>query len=309
MKDEARGSGKRRPDLGAIEGLASLADREWSLEMYRRYKTVRTFELQVRNAHRDRDISAFMYLCVGQEAIAVAPSMSLKGSYVLGQHRGHGIYLAFGGNPVSLVDELLGMPSGSNRGMGGSPPVQDFENRIIGHNGLIGDQVPVACGVAMSVQSGEKVVCYFGDGAAEEDYVLAALGHAGSRKLPILFICDDNDLSVLTPTADRRTWEITDVAESMGIRSVDIADDPWLVDFWCRELADSLPALINIRTCRELWHVGSGRDGPPEWDRWNLVRTQMESLQLAREMIAIDTEIETKMADLWRERLRIRSES
>jgi TPP-dependent pyruvate/acetoin dehydrogenase alpha subunit len=297
----------RRPDLGYIPGLAAEAPREWSLEMYRRYKTVREFELAARKAGQDRDIEIFMYLCVGQEAISVAPSMSLRGSWVLGQHRGHGIYLAFGGRPERLVDELLGLPTGSNGGMGGSPPIQDIERRVIGHNGLIGDQVPVACGVAMCVPPGETVVCYFGDGAAEEDYVLAALGHAGSRRLPILFICDDNDLSVLTPTSDRRTWQITDVAESFGVRSVDIADDPWLIDHWCRELSGDLPALINIRTCRELWHVGVGQDGPPEWDRWAIVREQMELLQLGREMAVIDDEVEKEVSELWRERLRTRS--
>jgi acetoin:2,6-dichlorophenolindophenol oxidoreductase subunit alpha len=298
----------RRPDLGHISGLAAAASREWSLEMYRRYKSVREFELLARKMGQNWDIQIFMYLCVGQEAIAVAPSMSLSGSWVLGQHRGHGIYLAFGGDPERLADELLGLPTGSNKGMGGSPPVQDIENRIIGHNGLIGDQVPIACGVAMCAPPGEKVVCYVGDGAVEEDYVLAALGYAGSRKLPILFICDDNDLSVLTPTVDRRTWEITDVATSFGIKAVDIADDPWLIDHWCRELSGSLPALINVRTCRELWHVGVGQDDPPEWDRWAMVRETMHSLQLGREMAVIDEDIEKEISELWRERLRIRSE-
>ncbi len=305
-----RGIEARRPDLGQIPGLADQAPRDWSLEMYRRYKTVRAFELEARAAGQRGDIEIFMYLSVGQEAISVAPSMSLKGSWVLGQHRGHGIYLAYGGEPTALADELLGMPSGSNKGMGGSPPVQDLKNRVVGHNGLIGDQVPVACGIAACVDPGETVVCYFGDGAAEEDYVLAALGHAGSRKLPILFICDDNDLSVLTPTSDRRTWEITDVAESFGIKAVDIADDPWLIDHWCRTLSEQqLPALINIRTCRELWHVGTGQDDAPEWDRWALVREQMTAMQLGREMASIDEYIEKEIAALWSERLQIRSES
>ena len=277
--------------------------------MYERYKTVREFELQARKAGEDKHIDIFVYLSVGQEAVSVGPSMSLRGSWVLGQHRAHGIYLAFGGRPERLVDELLGLPTGSNRGMGGSPPVQDFENRIIGHNGLIGDQVPVATGVAMSVPPGEKVVCYFGDGAAEEDYVLASLGHVGSQKLPILFICDDNDLSVLTHTSVRRSWELTDVAESFGIPSVDIADDPWLVDHWTRKMSQNLPALINIRTCRELWHVGFGTDDDAEWNRWALVREQMAELQLGREIAEIDTRIEIEMASLWQERLQIRSAS
>ena len=68
---------------------------------------------------------------------------------------------------------------------------------MYGHVGLIGDQVPVAAGFSL-VKNDKITVCYFGDGAAEEDYVLATLGFASQKKLKILFICDDNNLSVLT---------------------------------------------------------------------------------------------------------------
>lgn len=302
-------SPRRRPDLGLISGLAEQAPREWSLELYRRYKSVREFELQARKAGAEKMLDIFVYLSVGEEAVACAPSMSLRGSWVLGQHRGHGIYLAFGGNPERLADELIGLPTGSNGGMGGSPPIQDFGARIIGHNGLIGDQVPVAAGVALSLPPGERVVCYFGDGAAEEDYVLAALGFVASRKLPVLFICADNDLSVLTKTAVRRNWELTEVARSFGIKSVDIADDPWLIDHWVRQFKDDLPALINVRTCREVWHVGYGSDEDAEWNRYEMVRETLKSLQLGHEVTRIDADVEQGMARLWQERLRIPSKS
>ena len=68
---------------------------------------------------------------------------------------------------------------------------------MYGHVGLIGDQVPVSAGFSL-IKSDRVTICYFGDGAAEEDYVLATFGFASKNKLKTLFICDDNDFSVLT---------------------------------------------------------------------------------------------------------------
>lgn len=300
----------RNPSLGAIESLPGQFDRDWSLEMFRRLVTCRAFDARARQAQIDGALRTLIYLSYGQEAVATGISMAMQGSWVLGQHRAHAMYLTFGGRPRELADELLGLPTGSNAGMGGSPPIQDIERRIIGHNGLIGDQVPVACGVALRVmRKGEKVVCFFGDGAAEEDYVLAALGFAASKKLPILFVCEDNDLSVLTPTRDRRTWETSEVARSFGLASADISDDPWLVAHWADRMSTQLPALLNVRTARNVWHVGTGTDGPPEWNRYELVVQTLRELQLGSEVERIEREVGEEIGTLWDERLRIQSAS
>jgi acetoin:2,6-dichlorophenolindophenol oxidoreductase subunit alpha len=205
------------------------------------------------------------------------------------------------------VDELLGLPTGCCGGMGGSPPIQDMDKRIIGHVGLIGDQVPVAAGVALT-NPNDQVICFFGDGAAEEDYVLAALGFAGSRNLNLLFVCEDNDLSVLTPTSVRRNWKITDVAASFGLETVDIADDPWLVAHWANRLKGR-PALMNVQTCRDTWHVGTGNDGPPEWNRFQLMKDEMAKIGLGQEARTIEHDATAEVEELWARRLQIQSES
>lgn len=298
---------ERSPEFGALPGLAEACPVERSLELFRRMSYVRHFDLRVQRARVEGDVEGLVYLSVGQEAISAAVSVPMAGAWVLGQHRGHSIYLSFGGRPEALVDELLGLPTGCCGGMGGSPPIHDIANRIIGHNGLIGDQVPVAAGVALSAAPGDKVVTFFGDGAAEEDYVLSALGFASSKKLPILFVCEDNDLSVLTPTVVRRAWRIADVARGFGVEAVDVADDPWLVEHWVRELSDRLPALINVRTCRELWHVGTGSDENAEWNRFALTKSKLQELGLSAAAAAIEQEAIEKVESLWQERLRTRS--
>lgn len=300
---------RRSPTYGIVVGAAEKCPKERSLEMFRRICAIRFFELEVKKAREAKHVKSLVYLSVGQESVAAATATVMQGSWVTYQHRCHGFFLTYGGDPRALIDELLTRETGANRGMGGSNYLQDISKKIIGHNGLIGDNVPIATGVAYARKKhGEKVVCYFGDGAAEEDYVLGAFGFAASHKLPILFICDDNDLSVLTPTRDRRTWEVDEVARSFGMPAVDITDDPWTIEHYTREFSTQLPAVINIRNCRELWHQGTGVDGVPEWHRFNLTKQKLVELGLGSEAEKIESEEKAKAGRLWQEQLRIPSE-
>lgn len=299
---------RRTAFYGLTSDLAKLCSREKTLAIIQKYSLIRSFELQARKAQQSKKLECFLYLSLGQEAIAAAVSTVMQGSYLLFQHRGHAFYLAFGGDPVRLVDELLGLPTGCCKGMGGAPCIHDFEKKILGHNGLIGDQVGVAVGVALGAK-GERVTCVFGDGAAEEDYVHASLGYAATQKLPILFVCEDNDLSVLTPTKDRRNWQLEDVSKAYGMPAVDITDDPWLIEHHVRKLSTQLPAVINIRTCRDVWHVGTGTDGPPEWNRHELIQKELARLGLTEEAAQIAKQTDKYTEELWKERLQILSES
>jgi hypothetical protein len=71
---------------------------------------------------------------------------------------------------------------------------------------------------------------------------------------------------------------MTDVAKGLGMPAVDITDDPWTILATAKELQSKLPALINVYSCRMNWHVGIGTDGPPEWDRLNLMEKRLSEL-------------------------------
>ena len=118
-----------------------------------------------------------------------------------------------------------------------------------------------------------------------------------------MFICEDNDLSVLTPTKDRRSWNITDLVKSMGMYSVDIADNPWVINHWAEKLKNKLPALINIRTCRDTWHVGSGKDDNLEWDRYNLTKKKLINLGMEKQINTIEKKYQIWAKKLWEKRL------
>lgn len=283
--------------LGEIKNLELKYPKDLSVKIFKKMCKIKYFEEEVMNAHKKKLTTPLVYLSLGQESIAAGVSFEMKNSYVLAQHRGHAAYLAFGGDPLALRDELLGLKSGCCGGKGGSPMIHDIKKKIIGHCGLIGDQVPVAIGLSL-VKKNQKIACFFGDGAAEEDYVLAALSYATQNKSKILFICDDNDLSVLTPTKDRRKWKLSDVAKSFGLKTVDITDDPWLINHWTKKLKYSLPALINIRTCRDTWHVGSGKDKFLDWNRFKITKIKLEKILKPNEISKIE-----KISKLWAKKI------
>jgi pyruvate dehydrogenase E1 component alpha subunit len=115
---------------------------------------------------------------------------------------------------------------------------------------------------------------------------LTSVGFAVTHQLPVLFVCEDNGLAILTPIKDRRSWNITDVVRGFGINAVDIEDDPLQIT----SLDIKLPMFLNIRTCRHNWHVGSGQDKIPEQDRLNLYRKDYEG---------IENEVKGRMEKIW----------
>ena len=109
--------------------------------------------------------------------------------------------------------------------MGGSASIQCKEKNIYGHDGLMGNQIPIAVGACFAKR--KPTIAIVGDSAAEEDYVLSSIGWAATKNLPILFIVEDNNLSILTEKKVRRSWEMHKVSSAFGVESYDISDDPY----------------------------------------------------------------------------------
>lgn len=288
--------------LGQIPNLAKSFSREQSLEIFNRMCRTRYFELKTIEAHDNGLLNCPVYLSVGQEAISAAVSTVIPDCLIFAQHRAHSVYLAFGGDASQLRDELLSLETGCSGGRGGSPSIQAPEIDMIGHHGLIGENIPLAVGAAVG-KPDKTSLAFFGDAAAEEDYALSSMGFAITHKLSVLFICEDNDLSILTPTEVRRSWNIADCTSAMGIPSIDITDDPWLIAHHVKKLMKNLPAYINCRTRRHRWHVGIGINGSPEWDRLELTRKELKKIGLGKEAEKIENKAKQEMEELWEEPL------
>ncbi|MBN8547712.1 MAG: hypothetical protein J0M12_00205 [Deltaproteobacteria bacterium] len=292
---------RRSATLGHIPGLPEKFGKDFALELFRRANFSRHFELKVKEACEKKLITIPIYLSLGTEFNAAALSIVASEFKVFAQHRGHSFYLSFGGDPGELRDEILGLPTGCSGGMSGSNAIQGKGIELYGHSGLMGEQVPIAVGAALATGKPCMTVC--GDASVEEDYIYPSLGFAATQKYPVLFICEDNDLSILTKVETRRSWSPVDVAASMGMDAVDIADNPWVVAHHAQRMSKALPGFINIRSVRVLWHAGTGTDGPPEWDRYELTLAELNKLGLADQMAKIENENKTKAHKLWEKQL------
>lgn len=276
---------------------------EYSLALFERICFNRFFEFEAKEAY-DRGLMKLpIYLSLGQEQIPAAIASVFEDCLIFAQHRAHSAYLSFGGDPLKLIDELLHRPSGCAGGMAGSASIQATEVGMYGHSGLMGDQVPIAVGAALG--SGKHVLTIMGDAAAEEDYIYGAMGFAITKLLPVLFVCEDNDLGILTKTSVRRSWNLCEVAKGLGLPALDITDDPWLIAHHVRELKDNLPAVLNIRTCRMLWHAGTGCDGDMEWNRFDLIKQAMGSIGLEMQTKEVESNTQKAVKGLWEKQLQM----
>jgi len=271
----------------------------FELEVFKRASLCRNFEQYVFDGIKNKLFKFPLYLSAGQEYISatIAQVMNEQNIQpnVFIQHRGHSTYLSFDAPIEGLVDELLGRKTGCANGMGGSASIHSKEKDIFGHDGLMGSQVPIAVGHCYKTQ--HPTIVYMGDASAEEDYVLGALGWASTKKIPILFIVEDNNLSILTEKKVRRNWEMHNVAKAFNMAGFDIDDDPNQIKYSLQNVFNT-PMLLNIRTHRKFWHSGAGIDDENIFDRYN---EQMSILGAEAEQIHAETK--KYVEDVWQKQL------
>ena len=267
-------------------------------KVFEKISFCRHFEQYVYKKVQDKTIKIPVYLSAGQESTPCSISTYLieknAKPNIFIQHRGHSTYLAFEASPEKLIDELLGLQSGCAFGMGGSASIQSLEKNIFGHDGLMGSQVPIAVGHCY--QTKQPTIVFMGDASAEEDYVGAAIGWASTKNLPILFVVEDNNLSILTEKKVRRNWNMHELAQAYKVEAYDIEDNPENIAEHLKNVFNG-PLLLNVRTIRKYWHSGAGVDGD-YFDRYEWLK---EKLRLKSSII--DEENKNKVEALWQSRL------
>ena len=274
------------------------------LNIFKKIILCREFEKNVAKAIKDKYITIPVYLSTGQEIVPCILSEFIINTNIFPQHRCHSYYIAYGFDTELLAKELLSRPDGLNNGYGGSASihVKSTNVNIFGHSGLLGDQLAIAAGFTHG--SGQPSVVQLGDASVEEDFVLGAFGYIASKNLPILMICEDNNLSILTKKIVRRNWDICRVVSGFGI---DVAtcsynnEGLFYVTNIIRELSKCInkPRFVNIDVCRHMWHAGGGTDGLPEFD----YLTDFKDFLIGSRGQSIVSDIENKIrieqTDLW----------
>ena len=207
-----------------------------------------------------------MHLSTGQEAIAAGVCAHLeKADLLTSTHRGHGHTLAKGADLKKMMCELYGKAYGTNGGKGGSMHIADFDVGMLGANGVVGAGITIAAGAAHAIKLQKKkqiVVCFFGDGAINRGPFLEGLNWAKIFQLPVLFVCEDNQISATTDSATMTAgFGVASRAQSLGIASTQVnGNDVMDVSANAKELiakvrGSSQPHLLHAKTYRLKGHV------------------------------------------------------
>ena len=182
--------------------------REKLLEMYRLMQLARRFDESVIDLYASGQIPGFMHLYIGEEAVAVGACAALaEGDTITSTHRGHGHCIAKGGDPRFMMAELFARANGYCRGKGGSMHIANLSLGILGANGIVGGGFPIANGAALTSQmrgTARVAVCFFGDGASNEGTFHEAANLAAVRKLPVVYVCENNGYAQTTPQREHQ---------------------------------------------------------------------------------------------------------
>ena len=276
--------------------MIKLNIKNFQIETLKKASLCRHFENEVFKRTKNKIIKFPVYLSAGQEYVSASIAQLMQNQKVkpmlFGQHRGHSIYLSFGGNAKKLINELLGKKTGCTNGMGGSLGIHSKEIKMFGHDGFMGSNACIGVGACFS--SKKPTIVFIGDAAIEEDYVLASLSWVAKKKLPILFVVEDNNLAILTKKKDRRDWKVKDVAKAFKIKSFESNDDPKQIFKILSKNIFKEPQLINIHTNRLYWHTGAGRASSNFFDR---LKSEIKILGKTAELI--DSKIKKGVVKLW----------
>ena len=179
---------------------------------YERMIEMRTLEEQINALFASGEIRGTTHLCIGQEALAVGMASVLRPTDIVSAtYRGHGIALALGLSPESVLGEIMGKTVGCCGGVGGSMHLSNMELGLLPTSAIIGGGMPVAAGAALSFQTrgtDDVAVAVFGDGATNIGAFHETLNLAAIWNLPIVFICDNNvygeysRIDITTPLED-----------------------------------------------------------------------------------------------------------
>jgi TPP-dependent pyruvate/acetoin dehydrogenase alpha subunit len=191
----------------SMEGPPGDLTKEQLLAMYWRMRLIRGFEDTAQKAFESGEITGFLHLSQGQEAVPVGTCTALrKDDYITSTHRGHGDVLAKGCEVKYMFAELYGRTTGYCKGKGGSMHIADFSQGIIGANGIVSGGLPMITGVGLSAKmrgTDQVAVCFFGDGATAEGGFHEALNLASLWQIPVIFVCQNNLYGLSNP------WEKT----------------------------------------------------------------------------------------------------
>jgi len=256
---------------------------------------IRMIEESLAENYSKQKMRTPVHLSIGQEAAAAASGAVLnKTDYAVSSHRAHAHYLAKGGNLNAMIAEIHGKVTGCCRGRGGSMHLIDQSVGFMGSTAIVGNTIPIGVGLGLSLQlnQGNNISCiYLGDGAIEEGVFYESLNFAVLKKLPVLFICENNLYSVYTPLHKRQpiNRKIYEMIAAIGAKTDCVEDgyDVLACTNALQKMSDHVRSgngvgFVEIYTYRYREHCGPNYDNDigyrdiAEYESW-LVKDSIDS--------------------------------
>ncbi|MFS0575606.1 thiamine pyrophosphate-dependent dehydrogenase E1 component subunit alpha [Sporosarcina sp. 179-K 3D1 HS] len=249
----------------ATENLYKI-DKSEATSIWYGLNQIRFFEEASIKAYKKGLIGGSVHPYIGQEAVAIGICRNLNNTdYMTTTYRGRGHALAKGADPFKLFAEMFGRKSGYCKGKGGPMHIASKKLGMLGANGIVAGGIPIAVGGALTAKrkgEGQVAVTFFGDGATNQGVFHEALNLAAVLQLPVIFVCENNLYSEMTPISDSLLNK--DLAErgiAYHIHSVVVdGNDPLAVDAVAKEAIERArsgngPTFIEAKTYRLLGHM------------------------------------------------------
>ncbi|MCE5328882.1 thiamine pyrophosphate-dependent dehydrogenase E1 component subunit alpha [bacterium] len=170
--------------------------KELQVLMLKKLIEIRRFEERTVQYYQRSKIWGYLHPYIGEEAVAVGACTAIKKEdYIISTHRGHGHAIAKGADLNKMMAELFGKATGYCKGRGGSMHIADTELGMLGANGIVGGGIPISVGAGLSCKmenKGRVILCFFGDGAANNGVFHESVNMSAMFKLPVIYICENN---------------------------------------------------------------------------------------------------------------------
>ncbi|WP_211238348.1 thiamine pyrophosphate-dependent dehydrogenase E1 component subunit alpha [Deinococcus pimensis] len=240
------------------------------LDLLRVMVRIRAFEEAVGELFvRGGTAGTMLHLSIGEEGAAAGFGLAMRpGDTFTTHHRGHGVFLARGGDPRRMMAEIAGKAAGSCRGRGGSMHIADVTLGHLGANAIVGGGIPHVVGAALAARhlgSGNVSVAFFGDGAMQQGVLYESMNLAALWRLPVVFACVNNQYGMGT-RIDRAaaSLDFDARARAFGLRgvTVDASDATAVFETATQVLADARegrPALVTLDCFRFYGHARKDR--------------------------------------------------
>lgn len=253
-----------------LKSVGQKMYKELNLELYKKLYLIRSSEMAIRKYYNENDMKTPMHMSYGSEAISVGVCHALgERGQIFATYRSHAAFLAKTQDTDYFFAEMYAKDTSPIKGKGGSMHLCHPQYDFMGTSAIVSSNIPVAVGAAFAnkMKGRDKIVCvFFGDGAIDEGVFWESLNIACLKKLPIIFICEDNGLAVHTSSSIRRGYNsITDIVSKFNcfVLESDSTDVVKIHDLasQAKEYAtESSPVFMNLKYYRYLEHVGINED-------------------------------------------------